>query len=228
MDMMYFFLSSGVRSGAVKQEPTSRYSVLKLDSLGLWSKLEHKVLSRPAQLETVGMEETHLESQLHLEFQFFFSLQILNKQPLLRTGDSAIFCENLHSFTFAEQQKMVVLLFSWFFSPSLGLGPLSHEVKNLHSMPHQLKGLWARICHTQGESLSTNLWTHLGRGDFHFLVGRMFPTQQRNSTSKWQQKKEEKDLHSVIYFLGHLSSKQAVFIVLQLSGIDLYFSYKIW
>lgn len=86
------------------------------------------------------MEETHLESQLHLEFQFFLSLQILNEQPLLRTGDSAIFCENLHSFSFAEQQKMVVLLFSWFYN-SLGLGPLSHEVKNLDSMPHQLKGL---------------------------------------------------------------------------------------
>lgn len=47
--------------------------------------------------------------------------------------------------------------------------------------------------------------------------------QQRNSTSQRQQKEEEKDLHSVVYLLEYLSSKQALFILLPLSGINLYF-----
>jgi len=98
MDMFYFFISAGVRSGGMKQTPTSQYNGQKLGSLELWSELQHKVWPRPKQVETLGMEGTHLKCQIRVEFQFLVSLQILNDQPSLRTGDSTIFCEKLHSF----------------------------------------------------------------------------------------------------------------------------------
>lgn len=62
-----------MRSGVMKQAPTSRNNVQKLGPIELWSELEHKVLPRPSQLETLGMEETHLKSHLHLESQILQS-----------------------------------------------------------------------------------------------------------------------------------------------------------
>lgn len=57
----------------MKQAPTSRNNVQKLGLIELWSELDHKVLPRSSQLETLGMEETHLKSHLHLEFQILQS-----------------------------------------------------------------------------------------------------------------------------------------------------------
>lgn len=98
MDMLYFFHSADIRSGAVKQASISQCNVQKLGSLELWSKLDHKVLPRPSQPAGPRIEEIHWKSQLHLEFQFFLNLQILNEQPSLRKGDLQSFVKNCALF----------------------------------------------------------------------------------------------------------------------------------
>lgn len=104
MVMLCFFHAAGIKSGAVKQDPTDPYHAQKLGFSKLWFELEHKILPRPSQLETLGMKETDPNAMWKV-ISFSVCKTLLSRLPLEQVILQSLSVKKLASFLFQNSRN---------------------------------------------------------------------------------------------------------------------------
>lgn len=99
---------------------------------------------------------------------------LLSRLPLEQVILQSLSVKKTSIFSVSEQQKLVVLFPGQIYN-SVGAGLLTHELKNLGSVPHQVKQVMRPYLFYTGGSLTKQYLQTLRRVNSHLSVGQNTP-----------------------------------------------------